>query len=141
MSFKQQVAALFGLIPAANGAIVENEVVEVHLHHKTHWYGIRAPQTVTQWADGATMTPYVATSGNNTWSGAGNEAQLFGTARRLVYVQRIVNGTISAERVTVDDDEEEDEIRSDPPAGKYKVTNLYVDPATGHLEVEYDDNL
>jgi len=26
-----------------------------------------------------------------------------------------------------------------PPTGKYQVTNLYVDPDTGRLVVEYDD--
>lgn len=30
-------------------------------------------------------------------------------------------------------------IASQPPSGKYKVTNLYVDPVTGKLVVEYDD--
>ena len=30
-------------------------------------------------------------------------------------------------------------VRSNPPAGKCKVTNLFVDPATGRLEVEWDD--
>jgi len=32
-----------------------------------------------------------------------------------------------------------DSIASEAPAGKYKVTNMYVDPATGTLTVEYDD--
>ena len=30
-------------------------------------------------------------------------------------------------------------LKSDPPTGKYKVINLYVDPATGKLIIEYDD--
>ncbi len=29
---------------------------------------------------------------------------------------------------------------SNPPSGKCKVTNFYVDPATGKLVVEYDNN-
>ncbi len=29
-------------------------------------------------------------------------------------------------------------ITSSPPAGKYRVTNLYVNPADGKLVVEYD---
>lgn len=29
---------------------------------------------------------------------------------------------------------------SSPPSGKCKVTNLYVDPDTGKLTVEYDNN-
>ncbi len=60
---------------------------------------------------------------------------------RTVYVQRVVNGAIQAEQLSVTDDEEDLEVHSDPPPGKYKVTNLYVNPATGVLEVEYDDNL
>jgi len=28
---------------------------------------------------------------------------------------------------------------SDPPTGKFKVTNLYVEPTTGKLVVKYDD--
>lgn len=31
------------------------------------------------------------------------------------------------------------DIASTPPSGKYKVVNLYVDPVTGKLFVEYDD--
>lgn len=30
-------------------------------------------------------------------------------------------------------------ICGDPPKGKCKVTNLFVDPSTGRLEVEYED--
>lgn len=30
-------------------------------------------------------------------------------------------------------------LTSKPPSGKYKVTNLYVDPSNGRLTVEYDD--
>ena len=30
-------------------------------------------------------------------------------------------------------------IGTNPPTGKYKVTNLWVDPLTGKLTVEYDD--
>jgi len=32
-----------------------------------------------------------------------------------------------------------DAIVSSPPSEKYKVTNLFVDPSTGKLTVEYDD--
>jgi hypothetical protein len=31
--------------------------------------------------------------------------------------------------------------KSTPPSGKRSVTNVYVDPATGKLVVEYDDGL
>ena len=33
----------------------------------------------------------------------------------------------------------EDSIASSAPVGMYKVVNMYVDPATGKLSVEYDD--
>lgn len=33
----------------------------------------------------------------------------------------------------------EDYIETDPTQGKYKVKNLYVDPDTGRLTVEYED--
>ena len=55
-----------------------NPHIEQHLHHKVAWYGKRNPQTATLWADGATLNPYVVTSGNNTWSAVGEEALLFG---------------------------------------------------------------
>jgi len=32
-----------------------------------------------------------------------------------------------------------DQVVTSPPQGKNKVTNLFVDPETGKLEVEYDD--
>ena len=32
-----------------------------------------------------------------------------------------------------------DGIKSTPPSGKYRVTNLYVDPDTGKLTVEFDN--
>jgi len=31
--------------------------------------------------------------------------------------------------------------KSTPPSGKRAVTNVYIDPATGKLIVEYDDGL
>jgi hypothetical protein len=33
------------------------------------------------------------------------------------------------------------ELKSKPPSGYYRVTNLYVDPATKKLVVEYDDKV
>jgi len=47
------------------------------LNKKVRWYGKLNPQTATNWCDGATLNPFVAVSGNNTW-GAGE--QMFGTA-------------------------------------------------------------
>ena len=32
-----------------------------------------------------------------------------------------------------------DNVTTTPPVDKYKVKNLFVDPETGKLEVEYDD--
>lgn len=32
-----------------------------------------------------------------------------------------------------------DKVASDPPPGKCKVTNIYVDPDTGKLVIKYDD--
>jgi hypothetical protein len=63
-----------------NNIAVDAEYTEEHLHHKAHWYGKRAVQTATLWADGATLLPYVVTSGNNTWSTDNTDfALLFGT--------------------------------------------------------------
>ena len=33
----------------------------------------------------------------------------------------------------------DDVLQSQPPSGKYVVTNLFFDPSTGKLTVEYDD--
>ena len=33
----------------------------------------------------------------------------------------------------------EDSIASSPPAGFYKVTNIFVNPSNGKLRVQYDD--
>lgn len=30
--------------------------------------------------------------------------------------------------------------KSSPPSGKYKIVNIYVDPETGKIVVEYDNN-
>jgi hypothetical protein len=55
------------------------DYTEEHLHHKTRWYGIRSPQTETQWADALSMLPFVAISGLNTWGADLNdEVQCFG---------------------------------------------------------------
>jgi len=43
------------------------------------------------------------------------------------------------ERVVVKISKVEGGIASDPPVGYCFVTNLYVDPETGKLIVEYDD--
>ena len=46
------------------------------LNKRVRWYGKLNPQTATNWCDGATLNPFVAVSGINTW-GAGE--QMFGT--------------------------------------------------------------
>lgn len=52
------------------------------------------------------------------------------------------------EKLGIDDSQDENSIdyilknqavKSDPPSGKYKVFNLYVDPDSGKLVVEFDD--
>jgi len=50
-------------------------------NHDIRWYGKKAIQGDHDWADNATLTPYVATSGNNTWGGATESdiAKVFGT--------------------------------------------------------------
>lgn len=34
-----------------------------------------------------------------------------------------------------------DKVDSKPPVGKWKVSNIFVDPETGRLTVEYDDGV
>ncbi|MDD4874430.1 MAG: hypothetical protein PHE15_05615 [Dehalococcoidales bacterium] len=77
MSVVQQIRTLFGMIPAATNAMSETTYTEDHLHNRERWIGIRAPQTATQWADYATLAPFVFISGNNTWGGA---TQILGSA-------------------------------------------------------------
>jgi len=57
-----------------------NPHIDGYFHHRVAWYGKRNPQTATEWCDQATViSPYVVTSGNNTWGAdALDEAQLFG---------------------------------------------------------------
>ena len=45
------------------------------LNHIERYYGKLNPQTATNWCDGATLNPFVAISGANTW---GVEEKLFG---------------------------------------------------------------
>ena len=58
----------------------DTQYTEEYLHSKVRWYGILAPQTAANWGDNSSMTPYVATSGNNAWgTDVGDEAQVIGT--------------------------------------------------------------
>jgi len=41
--------------------------------------------------------------------------------------------------VNVEEVTEVSGVNTSPPTDKYRVTNLYVDPTTGRLVVEYDD--
>jgi hypothetical protein len=61
-----------------------NPHIDQGIHYRVAWYGKLNPQTATQWATITTLNPYVVTSGNDTWSDPGEEAQLFGTADELV---------------------------------------------------------
>ena len=49
----------------------------------------------------------------------------------------IANG--NHQTITISLKEFEGIVPSDPPAGKLQVKNLYVDPETGKLQVEYED--
>jgi len=52
-----------------------NPHIGEQLNHMERYYGKLNPQTATLWCDGATLNPFVAISGNNTW---GVEEKLFG---------------------------------------------------------------
>lgn len=58
----------------------ELEYTEEHLHHAVRWYGKSADQSGDNWASKTSMTPYVATSGDNTWGtvDTADIAKLFG---------------------------------------------------------------
>jgi len=58
------------------------EYTEEHMHNRERWAGLRVPQTATQWADWATLAPFVIVSGNNTW---GASTQIFGTADTPIF--------------------------------------------------------
>ena len=53
----------------------EVEETEEHFHNIRRAAGLRVPQTATEWADFATLAPYVLTSGANVW---GVWVQIFG---------------------------------------------------------------
>jgi hypothetical protein len=53
-------------------------------NHDLRWYGKKAVQDATHWADSTTLTPYRCISGASTWgAGANDEALVFGTADLL----------------------------------------------------------
>jgi hypothetical protein len=60
------------------------EYSEEHAHHLVRWFGIRAPQTATQWCapmETSLVNLYRATSGAAVYGAdAGDTAQVFGTA-------------------------------------------------------------
>ena len=53
------------------------EYTEEHFHNRERWIGLRVPQTATEWADYATLNPFILESGNNAWGAA---EQLLGSA-------------------------------------------------------------
>lgn len=72
---------------AFNGADIsaiktEATFADDHNHNRSRVFGLRIPQTGTNWADPATLTPYVVTSGNNTW---GASVQGLGTGDTPVF--------------------------------------------------------
>jgi hypothetical protein len=57
----------------------DSEVLEDHFHTKERWFGKLNPQTATDWAEGASLNPYVAISGNGVYgAGANDEALVLG---------------------------------------------------------------
>lgn len=67
-----------GVADAAKEAtLVEHDQ---HHHNIEYWFGKKAVQTATDWADRASLTPFRAISGNNDWGADPNdEAQVLGS--------------------------------------------------------------
>lgn len=64
--------------------LAEVTEVEGHFHTRARWFGKKAVQTATDWADD-TLTPFQAISGNGAYgSDANDEAQVFGTADTVI---------------------------------------------------------
>jgi hypothetical protein len=63
-----------------------NPNLDRYCAHRAIYFGKLNPQTATLWADPATLNPYIATSGNNTWGAdAGDEALLLGSGDAALY--------------------------------------------------------
>jgi hypothetical protein len=72
-------AATDGLTGTANSLAYRVHEIERHFHSRERWFGKKAVQTATDWADD-TLNPYVAISGNNAYGTDANDAALvFGT--------------------------------------------------------------
>lgn len=68
-----------GLLGTENSLAYRTEAVEKHFHSRERWFGKKAVQTATDWADD-TITPYQAISGAGDYGGdADDEAQVIGT--------------------------------------------------------------
>lgn len=62
-------------------ALATAQHIRQGIEGRLRWYGIRAPQTPTQWATEARVTPFRAISGNNDFgTDANDEALVFGSA-------------------------------------------------------------
>lgn len=70
-----------GLLGKADSLAYHVVEIERHLHGRERWFGKKAVQTATDWADNTIATPYRAISGNNAYgTDANDEALLIGTA-------------------------------------------------------------
>lgn len=56
-----------------NAIMEELEAFEEHFHNEELWFGISADQSGEDWGEQDTLTPFVATSGNNAWGTAGTD--------------------------------------------------------------------
>ena len=53
---------------------------DAHFHNRERWFGKLGVQTATDWADPASLTPFVAISGNGDFgTDLNDEAQIFGS--------------------------------------------------------------
>lgn len=77
---KIDAAATDGLAGTSNSLAYRTMEGEQHIHSRSRWFGKKAVQTATDWADD-TLTPFRAISGNNAYgSDVDDEAQVIGTA-------------------------------------------------------------
>lgn len=78
---KIDLAATTGLAGISNSLAYRVHEIERHFHGRERWFGKKAVQTATDWADNVIATPYQAISGNNAYgTDPGDEALVLGTA-------------------------------------------------------------
>lgn len=75
-----------GLLQEAQLARLTIQHIGRILEGRTRWYGMRAPQTATQWGAQATLLPYVVTSGAGVFGpNPGDEALVIGSADTPIF--------------------------------------------------------